>query len=313
MSQTLTIANFKQINVVERGRLADDAAIAATSLNVVDTNNFAADDYLYIGAFGSEGGELVTVTSTTDTDTLVVSALTKPHNKGEEIARLFGNQIRVYRAANVNGTPPSDGSYTLLETIDIDTDQASTTYTDSAGSSDYWYKYTYYNEDSGDETSLTDCTGVRSANNYTSVEAIRKKAGLEGNTYITDNDVNKKRQVAQDVINAKLTGLYTVPFTAPINPIIAEITELLAAGYLLTDDYGPLNKMDTKEGNEMLERANKYLEQLNNKELELTDVQGASTAITTNSGFQMWPNADTATTADAQGGGARMFRVSDRY
>lgn len=316
MSQTLQIANFGSLNILERSEMNADLAVGGTSLTVNFSDDIATDDYLYLGTLGSPGGEVVTVTAVPDADTITVSATTKPHSRFDAVTKLFGNQIQVYRAANVDGTVPDDGDFSVLDDpFDIDTDQTQTDFTDTGGSSDYWYKYVYYNATTETSTSLADSRAGRGGGvgDYASIESIKRRAGMLGNQWLTDAFIDEKRQAAQSVINAKLTGLYTVPFTEPVNPLITEITKLLAAGYILTDEYGPVQNLDTSEGKGFIERGNELLNQLNTKELELTGVDGVSTALTTSSGFQMWPNTQTATTADESGGGERMFRVSDRY
>src|SRR6476469_3662736 len=100
MSQTLRIVNFGELNIKERGNLAADAAVAATSLTVNYTDNFAVGDFLYIGRLGSESGEVSAIATIPDADTVTVAALTKPHLRFDDIQTLFGDQIKIYRASN---------------------------------------------------------------------------------------------------------------------------------------------------------------------------------------------------------------------
>ncbi|MGK3945791.1 hypothetical protein ABK046_46530, partial [Streptomyces caeruleatus] len=90
------------------------------------------NQFVVIGQRGTELAELRKVSSITDGDTLVLTAnLANPHTQFEQVTVLFGNQIKVYRASNVNGTQPADASFAELSTTTIDPDQASTTIVDS--------------------------------------------------------------------------------------------------------------------------------------------------------------------------------------
>lgn len=59
---------------------------------------------------------------------------------------------------------PEAEAFIVLATREIDPDQMSTYYRDSAGSSGYWYRFTYFNETTMAETDLLELPAVRSAN-----------------------------------------------------------------------------------------------------------------------------------------------------
>jgi len=315
MSQTLKINNFSSLNIVERSQLDADAAAAATSITVKNSQDYAANGHLYIGRLGSDTGEKVTISSITNATTIATSALVRPHNRFDDLTSLFGNKVKVYRAANVDGTQPADASFSLLATIDIDFDQNYTQYTDSTGSSDYWYKFTFYNPTTSTETTLADSSAARGASFglYCSVEDVKKKAGLEGNRYLEDSLVDQKRQAAKAHIDGVLGGMYVVPFTAPINPLIREISSMLAAGYLLTSEWGASSASTRAEGEELIKLAEAQLEKINSKKLVLTNVIGVSETVADAGGFNAWPNAQTDTTQAESGGAERQFRMADRY
>jgi hypothetical protein len=139
---------------------------------------------------------------------------------------------------------------------------------------------------------------------------------LQGNRYITDEKIHEKRRVAQSVIDGTLTGLYPVPFTPPVNQIINEITQLLAAGYLLTQESN--TAAARAQGEALIAQAtNKdgtgWLDKLNTKAIKITGLLGDPQTIADAGGFNAWPNSSTASAAPTQGGGERKFRVSDRY
>lgn len=317
MSATISVENFGSLNIKETSKLDVDSVAGATSLTLAYTDNILADDYLYLGTFAGEGSEKVDVSTITDSKVLTLKTpyAKKPHSRFDVVSTLFGNQINIYRAANVDGTQPADGSFSALAAVGIDFDNSSTSYVDATGSSSYWYKFTYLNTFASTETALADSPAVRGGGvgDYCSVDAIRNRAGLNNNRFISDAKLDEWRQAAQDEINSNLIGLYAIPFTSPINAMIRNITIDLAAGMTLLDDYGPTNVMDTTNGQKKIDDARALLARIKNKELILPDILGASTAIDGANSITMWPDDSTATADSSVGGGARKFRVSDRY
>lgn len=314
MSQTLQITNFSELNIKERSVLDADAAVGATSVTAAYNDNMANNDYLYLGQLGTESGEVATISSLTGAKTIGTSALTKAHNRFEPATVLFGNQLKIYRAANVDGTTPADGSFSVLTTVAIDFDQVQTKYTDSSGGSGYWYKTTYFNSTTSVETSLADCVARRggSTSVYASNESIRSEAGFKNNQFIPDSLVDEKRRAAQDYIDGQLSGLYTVPFVAPINDGIAEICRQLAAGLLMNHDYG-VNASGKGAGDGKIKWAYDEIAKIKNKVTVVTDQNGSDTSIANVGGWSSWPDTTTATADASVGGGERKLRVSTRY
>lgn len=316
MPATIRVSNYDPINIKERSVLDADAAAAATALVVQTNQNIVADDYLLVGTQGSESSEIVRVQSTSGARsvTLVAPGLTIPHARFATITILNANQVRLYRAANVDGTTPADASFAVLATKNIDPDQLNTDFSDAGGGSGYWYKFTYRHEVSTAETSLAAANAARGAGygGYCSVFDIRGEAGLVNNTYIKDGTFDDARREAQAEIDGALYGIYVVPFTPPINSLIAKITKLIAAGLVLTSDFGPMNTGTNKNGKAKLDEGRALLERIKSGELKLTDVQGVDTSSST-ARASVWPNNSTATADADVGGGTRKFRVSDRY
>lgn len=316
MSQTLTIDNFTALNLLESTQLDADSATAVTALTVKNNQDFATLDIFMLGAYGTENSEKLSVASVATNITINTAVATKfAHKKFDAVTKLFGDKIKIYTAPNVNGLAPADSAFTtLLTTLTIDTDNQFTSYTDSSGSSALWYKYTYFNSVSSAETTLADSIAVRGGNvgNYCSIEDIRNEAGLKNNAYITDVDIDLRRRDAQAEIDTTLSGTYTVPFTAPINPLISEITRKLAAGFLLTKGFGPVTNLNTNNGTDKIKEARALLTDLNNKTKVLVNAVGSDLSVQGVAGvFNGYPNDDTATDSPTIGGGVRMFRVSD--
>lgn len=314
MSQTLRIKNFSTLNILEDTTLLDDVAAGVSTIPVVNNQNFVANGYFIIGRLSSDTAELLTVNSTIGVTTVISNANTvRAHTKHEDVHMLYGDKIRIYRAPNVDGSPPADGTYSMLAELDIDYDQSSTSYTDASGDDTFWYKSVYYNSTLDTETALVSSSALRggSYGNYATIDSIRNQAGLQNNRYITDAKIEEKRQAAQSYINSTLTGRYTVPFSRPINPLVSEMTRLLAAGYLLTQEIGTTNVSTYREGQAMIDRVYNadgtgLLDRLNVGELSLLDETGVSTELSSSSSsYGGWPNS---TTEDAA-----MFKVSDVY
>lgn len=313
MPAQIKVDNYPAINVKEKAELNVAADAADTTIELVNAQNVAADDFLYIGRPGQEVIEKRQVTSVSG-NTVTVPALTYDHAQYAPVLVVRGDQIQLYRAANVDGTPPADSSYsTNGSPVDIDPDQADTLLTDSSGSNLFWYKWVYYNSDSAAEvTTLAQVTGVRGAGygNYTTTSAIRVEAGIQNNPYISDSFVNKKRAEAQDYINGKLSGTYTVPFTE-VPPQITRITELLAAGYILKTEYGSQLVGSNADGQSKIDEANTMLDDILNGSSELVNAAGSATA--TREGVTGWPNATTKDTDVKDGGSKRRMRMGMKF
>lgn len=319
MSATLRITNFKQNNIIETAQIDTAPAVGATTVELDSNQNFAIGSYVIFGALGAEGAELRPLSSV-NADGKNVSfstALLYEHSRFSPVTKLYGNKIKVYRAPNVDGTPPADEDYTLVgSAVDIDIDQPYTQVQDNDGGADYWYKSTYYNSTTLDETSLADSKASRGAtpNQYCSIDDVRKEAKIRNNPHISDADIDSARLAAEAEINSTLRGIYTLPFTSPINPLINRIASLLSAGFVLTSHRGRSGMTTVSDGQSRIDEARKLLNQLNIKELVLSDQNGADLSIPGSaSGITGWPNERTATTNTLSGGGERAFRIEDRY
>lgn len=329
MAQNVSVNNFDSNNVLELAVLDADVAAAATSITLQNNQDFVDGSLVVLGPLGSETAELVRVTDNPSGNvTLQVSALKFAHSKFDPVTRIFGDQIRLYRAANTNAVAPADASFVQVgSNVDIDIDQLTTDIYDSSGGSDYWYRYTYFNSDSSSETILADSNVMRGGGvgDYCSLDDIRRQAGFTNARYITDAMIDEKRQAAQSTISGKLSGKYTVPFTTPINPLIKDMTIRLAAGWLLLQQYDRQSVTGAK-GQAMVDsvmNADKTgdLDRLYSGDMVLVGTDGASTATgTSTTGFTGWPNDSTPVNQSFDGNGQPVsgsgdfkFRVNDQY
>lgn len=298
MAEILTLSGYSPANLVEKTGLSVDVAAALTTVTAKDVTNIAANDFVIIGTPGEDDAEKrkVTAVNTTTQVLTLVSALTFAHKRFESVTKLRGDQIRLYRASNVDGTVPA--SFSLLATIDIPADQLSVQYTDSTGGSSYWYRQTYYNSVSLAETNLTDAPAKRGGDfgHFCTVDEVRAEAGLSNNPDYPDWMIADRRDDAESEIKGTLRSAgYTLPF-ATIPSTVRNVTKLLAAGYLLQQDYGPGVEGSTKEGQGKINMAYQLLEKIMNHQIVLLDAVEADVAE--RSSINGWPDETTAGMTD---------------
>lgn len=208
---------------------AVSASATATTLPVSNTQGFSVNDFIIIGKIGSERAEIRKITEITDATNLKVELLKLGKQKGDPVTKIAFDKRRLYRST------AKDGTYTLLQTKDIEVDNPMGTYfEDLGGSSSYWYKCTYFNSLTGTETSLDDAEAVQGGDvqHYASIYQIKRMAGFEENYAISPVLISDFRDAAENEINSRVVSVYSVPFSS-VPPLITHITSLLAAGMLL--------------------------------------------------------------------------------
>lgn len=324
MSKTLALNNFSDANIVETTELDADALKTVSSLVLKDNQGFSAGDVILIGQRGSETAELRTV-DTVDSNLInltITEALSLNHSRFDQVTKLFGSEMKIYRAITDGSFPTGADFGAAYSVIPIDPDQMSTRFTDASGDADnphIWYKRTFHNQTTDQETPLSEAIAYKGAESseYATVEEIRSKAGLQGNRWITDEKIQEKRRTAQAVIDGTLTGLYSVPFTPPVNQLINEITQMLAAGYILLQES--TSAAARSQGQALVDQVtNKdrtgWLDKLDKKELKMVGLQGETQTAAETGGVTGWPNDSTGTDRnDPRNGAPRAFTTQDRY
>jgi len=225
---------------LERTTLDADVS-AGSSVTLVLKNNggIAENTFIVIGREGSEKAELQKVNQLVVLGTDVrVATLLFAHKKGEPITVYRYDKRKFYGALTANG------AYTELtgdgSPVAIQVDDPQGTLLEYSASSYTYFKATYYNSVSLLETDASDSQAVLADESarYTSLYAIRVQAGLTNNPYIDDGRIERKRMQAENEINSSLFRIYTLPL-ATIPPLVQRICELLAAGYIDFEEYGP--------------------------------------------------------------------------
>jgi hypothetical protein len=312
MSTTLLIESFAQSNLVgERTSLAAayDPVADGNTLKLVSTAGYSAGQRMYVGLLGRDGCEKAIVdVINSPTEILLATPLGLSHSQSEPVASVLGDVIRVWRAADINGTPPDPSTASLLGTRDIDADQMSTYFTDAEGSSAWWYWISYYNTTTLAETGLGASVAVRGDDfgHYTSINAIRSEARLERAYNLSDGAIDQERRAAETEVNGTLSSGYTVPFQKPVPPAIQTITTQLAAALLLASVYGGQTDRYDKQLKDVRAR-------LSAMALGPTVVDGAGVSLVQEAGVNSWPDDTTDHTSRRDGGSHRSFRMGDIY
>lgn len=274
MATTLTIESFGPTNIRERTELLEAAASGESVLKLVSTSDYAMGDILYVGSLSVEGCERAVVASVdTSTQVTLTAPLKHSHIAYDDVCSVLGDTIRIYRAPNVTGAVPVDASFVPLATRSIDSDQQSTYYRDTNGTSDHWYKSTYTNLNTAAETDLSDSTAERGQDfgSYCSLRDIREKAGALQAHNLPDTTVSQCRTDAQNEINAALRNVYgkKVPFN-PVPGQIKTLTIQLAAALLKEIRFPGQNSLWEPQ----LKDARAKLAALQNKDDSLSDEDG---------------------------------------
>lgn len=314
MSTTIQAESFAANNLVgERGSLsaAYDPTDVGTNdtLHLVSTAGYVVGDRIYVGILSRDGCEKGVISAVaSDTALTLEDPLGLPHAQSEPVTGVLGELIHIYRAANVNGTPPDPSMASVLATRPINPEQTSTYYTDSSGSASWWYWVTYYNPATNAETAITDSTPVRGDDfgHYTSISAIRTEARLEGAYNLKDSTIDQQRRAAEAEVNLALANTYTTPFTKPIPPAVQTITLQLAAALLLSTIYNGSNPRFEQQLKEVRARLGMMAQARS-----ITDDSG--TAVPTGVTISSWPNATTEDAPVEEGGSHRAFRMGDRF
>jgi hypothetical protein len=317
MSQTLKLTNFSDKNVVDQTQLTAGAPVGTSILPVQNCGqNFGGGAFVLIGATGSKSSEMIQGSGTIEDPTQLplISATQLVHNQFDPVYALFANQIRIYSAPDAgDGLQPPDTAFTMIDVVNIDPSDSITEYTDVNGGGTTWYKSTYYNSVSTAESDLGSSVAVRGnfTVDYCSIDDIRGEAGFRYAPYISDADIDQKRQAAQDEINGALDEFYDTPLQPPINDFLKDVTIRLAAGLLRKKEYSQITDPQvngTTKYNDAQKDLNKLIEKarvLVNKQGVALDSPGAT------GGIEGWPNSSSATTPGSSGGAPRVFRMSD--
>jgi phage gp36-like protein len=255
--------------------LSADEAPGQTEISVDNGEGFSPNDYIVIGNIGSETAELRQLSSASPTSLTISIATDLSHSLGEKVTVLKYNKRKFYRSSSETGTYTHLSSEGSPTTIAVDVPEG-TALEDSNGTSSSWYKATYYNSTTAVETSLDDSEAVKAGDSdyYTSIHKIRSEAGFEDNSYITSEVIARYREEADAEIDAYISSVYSLPFSSAPR-LLTHISTLLAAGHLLSKEYGSEVDVDSvKSGQAKINRAEELLQKIIDGTLTLVGVDG---------------------------------------
>lgn len=218
---------------------ADAAAGSNVSLTLESNDGMARYAFVAVGIEGTENCELEQINSApTGNVAIQVATLKHAHLKGEPVVVFRYDKRKFYGSLTATGTYAeltTDGSPKLIE---VDDPQG--TLLEYTGLDGYiYFKSTYYNSQSLEETTIDDSEAVLAdeTKRYCSIYAIRKQAGLSKNPFITDGDIETYRKRAENEVNSIIAARYSLPLSE-IPAIIENACTLLAAGYIDYKEFG---------------------------------------------------------------------------
>ena len=136
---------------------------------------------------------------------------------------------------------------------------------------------------------------------------MRAEAGIVNNRYIDNSQVYQKMIMAESEVSGSLViGSYTLPLTTVPYDVV-NATNLLAAGYLLSADYGPEFSGTSKDGERKIKQAREILARIEKHNTSLVDSIG--TAIASTSRILGYPD-DTAEGLSPSEGS--IFKITDK-
>lgn len=228
----------------------------------INANDYNVNDYIVIGVEGSEAAELQKITAVAGQN-VTVAVLKFNHFADEPIVKYRYNARKFYGSTTQTGTYAELTGYGSPVTIQVNDPQG--TILEYTGGEGYLYfKATYWNTQTSEETSIADAEAVlaNEATRYCSIYAIRKQAGLTNNPFITDGIIETYRKRAENEVKSYIFSKYILPLVnssgvAEVPAMIENCTTLLAAGYM---DYQEFGK--DGEGVKWLGEARSILKQL---------------------------------------------------
>jgi len=271
------IAPNESFILSEKTSFNAEEAVAQTVLSCENASGFSVGDYVVLDTIGSELAEIRKISEiASDLSTITMTAATNfKHAKDAPITLIRYNKRKFYRSTSETGTYihlSSEGS-----PIDIQVDKPEgTEFEDTTGEISSWYKATYWNETSGEETSVDSAIATKAgdAEEYTSIFKIKSEAGFIENDYITTEIVGRYRDEAQAQIDGTIVMAYSLPFST-IPKLITHISTLLSAGLLLQKEYGVENDSDiSKSGKAKIDRAEILLQKIIDNDLLLVNSSG---------------------------------------
>lgn len=288
------IAPVEQFAYREKTKVIVVATAGSTVQITVENNQgFSANDYVVLKTPGNDQAHIAKISSVSANNKITVDTLKHNLYVGDEVIKILFNKMKFYGRT-------ATGTYTEMtldgSPKDIEVDNPNGTLFEYTGTEGYiYFKVTYYNSTTAEETSITESNEVSADQSlrYCSIYSIRKIAGLVDNEFVTDERVESKRKIAESEINSVISLRYSLPLTT-IPDYIKEITMLLAGGYLSIEEFG-----DKGGGIDMVNQAKSYLKSIQKGENRLIDISTGEELSRNNGGvLSGYPDSSTEDTND---------------
>src|SRR5436309_13277550 len=112
MAQPIKLKNYQDGTISDQTQLTANVPVGSSSLPVANTNDFTSGVFVLIGTAGAKGSEIILSTPTSSATSIPLYNVTSlDHDQYEPVYALFGDQLRIYRAPNVDGSQPADSSF----------------------------------------------------------------------------------------------------------------------------------------------------------------------------------------------------------
>lgn len=281
---------------------ADVTAGAGIVIPVANSNGFAVNDYIVVGPEGSEQAELTIITAVATGQ--ITATLLQAHGALEPIVKYRYNKRKFYGALTATGSYSEltgDGSPVTIKVGD----PQGTLLEYTAGDGYAYFKATYYNSTTLEESNIADAEAVQADESlrYCSLYAIAHQAGLTNNPYITDGMLETYRKRAENEVRSIIMTRYILPLPE-VPAIIENATTLLAAGYMDYKEFG-----SEGEGVKWLGEARGILNSIKNGTQRLIGADETELPYhTTSSQVQSYPND-----VDAEGGQPQYFGMNKEF
>lgn len=186
---------------IEKTFLSNSTALGATVFKVKNTDRFQDEQRVLVGEMSRERSEMLYIDSLTTTQ-FTLDAAEFPHDADDPIYAIKFDQVRIYRS-----TTGEDGVYSLLDTVDIDVDNADgkTWYEDPNSLDTYYYKVAYYDSVNDEETEQSDAIKATGYDRDQIGSVILEVAREVKDTEFVDTDAQVHLDKANDVSDDLLT------------------------------------------------------------------------------------------------------------
>ncbi len=179
--------------------LTAKAEAGENSLVFQNPSNFSLNDYIVIGNPGEELTEIQKISAISGKTITLASNLDNSHPENTQITYIKYNKIRFYKASSKNG------SYSLLATKSIAIDEKYTVYDDQTSLPTDYYKITYYNSDTTDESVFSDPIGYSGFKRYTLKklqDALFKIFGDTKEQFLSRDEITEwVNEIKDDMVN----------------------------------------------------------------------------------------------------------------